>query len=126
VGFSIFRSDEREWSTPSAGDQTRGIVRLSDAMTQMRANVWRLPPGTRGRRHAERVQEEIFVVLGGTATLALGDPPERVDLPTGSVAVVEPGTALQVRNEGEAETTVLIVGAPPETGEADYLPDAEL
>jgi uncharacterized cupin superfamily protein len=126
VGFSIFRSDEREWSTPSAGDQTRGIVRLSDAMAQMRANVWRLPPGTRGRRHAERVQEEIFVVLDGTATLALGDPPDRVDLPLGSVAVVEPGTAIQLRNESEAETTVLIVGAPPETGEADYLSDVEL
>lgn len=126
MGFSIFRSDDREWSTPSAGDQTRGIVRLSDAMQQMRANVWRLPPGTRGRRHAEHVQEEVFVVLDGTTTLALGDPPERVELPTGSVAVVEPGTALQVMNQSEAETTVLIVGAPPETGQADYLPDAEL
>jgi uncharacterized cupin superfamily protein len=126
VGFSIFRSDEREWSTPSAGEQTRGILRLSDAMSQMRANVWRLPPGSRGRRHAERVQEEVFVVLDGTTTLALGDPAERVELPTGSVAVVEPGTALQVLNESEAETTVLIVGAPPETGQADYLPDVEL
>lgn len=125
MGYSVFRSDERDWSTPSAGDQTRSIVRLSDAMAQMRANVWRLPPGSRGRRHAERIQEEVFVVLDGTTTLALGDPAERVDLPAGSVAVVEPGTALQVRNESDAETTVLIVGAPPETGEADYLPDVE-
>jgi mannose-6-phosphate isomerase-like protein (cupin superfamily) len=124
VGYSIFRSDEREWSTPSAGDQTRGIVRLSDAMTQTRANVWRLPPGARGRRHAERVQEETFVVLDGTATLALGDPAERVELPNGSIAVVGPGTAIQVLNLSNAETTVLIVGAPPIAGEAEYLPDA--
>jgi len=124
VGFSIFRSDEREWSAPSGGDQTRGIVRLSDAMTQMRANIWRVPAGSRGRRHAERVQEEVFVVLDGTATLALGEPAERVELPSGSVAVVEPGTALQVLNESEDEATILIVGAPPVTGEADYLPDA--
>ena len=123
MGFTIFRGDERDWSTPSAGDQTRGIVRLSDAMTQMRANVWRLPPGSQGRRHAERIQEELFVVLEGTATLALGDPAYRVELPTGSVAVVEPGTALQLRNESESEATILIVGAPPVTGEADYLPD---
>ncbi len=123
MGFTIFRADERDWSTPSAGDQTRGILRLSDAMTQMRANVWRLPPGSQGRRHAERIQEEFFVVLEGTATLALGDPADRVELPTGSVAVVEPGTALQVRNESEFEATILIVGAPPVTGEADYLPD---
>jgi mannose-6-phosphate isomerase-like protein (cupin superfamily) len=124
MGFTIFRADERDWSTPSAGDQTRGILRLSDAMTQMRANVWRLPPGSQGRRHAEQIQEELFVVLEGTATMALGDPADRVELPTGSVAVVEPGTALQVRNESESEATILIVGAPPVTGEADYLPDA--
>jgi quercetin dioxygenase-like cupin family protein len=124
MGYSIFRSNDREWSMPSGGDQTRGILRLSDAMTQMRANVWRMPPGARGRRHAERVQEEAFVVLDGTATLALGDPAERVELPIGSVAVVEPGTAIQVLNESAAETTVLIVGSPPVTGAADYLPDA--
>ena len=124
MGFSVFRSDEWEWSTPSAGDQTRGIVRLSGGMTQMRANVWRLPPGARGRRHSERVQEEAFVVLNGTATLALGDPAELVELPNGSVAVVEPGTAIQVLNESAAETTVLIVGAPPIPEKADYLPDA--
>jgi uncharacterized cupin superfamily protein len=124
VGFTVFRSDEREWSTPSAGDQARGIVRLSDGMTNMRANIWRVPPGSRGRRHAERVQEELFAVLGGTATLALGEPPERVELPAGSVVAVEPGTPLQVLNESDAEMTILIVGAPPVAGEADYLPDA--
>jgi quercetin dioxygenase-like cupin family protein len=125
VGFSIFRSDEREWETPSGGDQTRGIVRLSDAMTQMRANVWRLPAGSRGRRHAERVQEEVFVAIEGKPTLGLGDPAERVELPSGSVVVVEPGTAIQVLNESDADATILIVGAPPVTGEADYLPDVE-
>ena len=124
MAFSSFRSDELEWSTPSGGDQTRAIVRLSEAMTQMRANIWRLPPGARGRRHAERVQEELFVVLEGTATLALGDPPERVELPRGSAAVVEPGTALQVLNESDEDTAVLIVGSPPVSGEADYLSDA--
>lgn len=124
MGFTVFRADERDWSTPSGGDQTRGILRLSDAMSQMRASVWRLPPGSKGRRHVERVQEELFVVLDGTARLALGDPPERVELPAGSLAVVEPGTALQVLNESDVETTILIVGAPPVPGEADYLPDA--
>jgi mannose-6-phosphate isomerase-like protein (cupin superfamily) len=124
MGFTIFRADERDWSTPSGGDQTRGVLRLSDATTQLRANVWRMPPGSKGRRHVERVQEELFVALDGTATLALGDPAEPVELPIGSVAVVEPGTAIQVRNESEAEATILIVGAPPVAGEADYLPDA--
>jgi quercetin dioxygenase-like cupin family protein len=124
VGYTVFRSDEREWSEPSGGDPSRGIVRLSDAMSQMRANVWRLPAGARGRRHTERIQEEVFVALDGTPTLALDDPAERIELPAGSIAVVEPGTAIQVLNESDAEATILIVGAPPVTGEADYLPDA--
>ena len=47
----------------------------------MRANIWRLPAGARGGRHIEHAQEEMFVVLEGTATLLLGDPPERVELP---------------------------------------------
>jgi len=91
----------------------------------MRANIWRLPPGVRGTRHLERVQEEMFVVLEGTATLLIGEPPERVELPCGSVAVVETETALQLRNEGDAEMVVLIVGAPPEQGRAEYLPDVD-
>jgi uncharacterized cupin superfamily protein len=91
----------------------------------MRANIWRLPPGVRGARHLERVQEEMFVALEGTATLLLGDPPERVELPCGSIAVVETETALQLRNESDAEIVVLIVGAPPEQGRAEYLPDVD-
>ena len=123
MGYTVIRADEIEFGTPAGGDQRRGIVRLSDAMTNMRANIWRLPSGVRGRRHAERVQEELFVVLEGTATLLLDDPPEPVDLPTGSVAVVQPGTPIQVSNTAAADATILIVGAPPETGHADYLPD---
>jgi uncharacterized cupin superfamily protein len=124
TGYTVFRSDELEFATPSGGDQRRGIVRLSDAMSELRANLWRFPPGTRGRRHVETVQEEVFVTLEGEPILLLGDPPKRVDLTEGSIAVVQPGTAIQVANEGDADAVVLIVGAPPETGRAEYLPDA--
>ena len=122
MAYTVLRLDELEWSKPSAGDQSRGIVRLSDRMRHMRANIWRLPPGTSGRRHAERVQEEIFVVLEGTATMALGDPPQRVELTAGSAVIVEPGTALQQRNESARDAVVLAIGAPrEEPGNADYL-----
>ena len=67
----------------------------------------------------------MFIVLEGAATLLLGDPPERVDLPRGSIAVVETETVLQLRNESDAEIVVLIVGAPPEQGKAEHLPDVE-
>jgi uncharacterized cupin superfamily protein len=125
VGYTVLRLDELEWSKPSAGDQSRGIVRLSDGLEHMRANIWRLPPGASGRRHAERVQEEIFVVLSGTATLALGDPPKRIELPAGSAVIVEPGTPVQQRNESARDAVILAIGAPrEEPGNADYLPDA--
>jgi uncharacterized cupin superfamily protein len=125
VGYTIFRPDELEFRAPSRGDQSRGIAPLSEALQNMRANIWRLPPGVRGNRHVEHVQDELFVVLDGTATLLLGDPPERVELSRGSVAAVECETALQLRNETGAEITVLIVGAPPIQGKADYLPDVD-
>jgi len=126
VGYTIFRPDELEFRAPSRGDQSRGIAPLSEALQNMRANIWRLPPGVCGARHLEHVQDELFVVLDGTATMLLGgDPPERVELPRGSIVAVETETALQLRNESDAEITVLIVGAPPVLGKADYLPDVD-
>ena len=125
MGYTIFHPDELEFHAPQRGDQNRGIAPLSEALHNMRANIWRLPAGVRGNRHLEHVQDELFVVLDGTATMLLGDPPERVELPRGSVAAVECETALQLRNESGAEITVLIVGAPPVQGKADYLPDVE-
>jgi mannose-6-phosphate isomerase-like protein (cupin superfamily) len=126
VGYTVFRCDATDFTPPSAGDQTRGIVRLSEALTSMRANVWLMPPRTRGRRHVELVQEELFAALSGTATLFLGDPAEAVELAAGSLVVVEPGTAVQLANEHAHEARVLIVGAPPVHGQASYLPDASL
>jgi uncharacterized cupin superfamily protein len=125
VGYTVFRYDDLEFRAPQRGDQSRGVAPLSEALQNMRANIWRLPPGVRGARHLEHVQDEMFVVLDGTATMLLGDPPERVELPRGSIVAVETETALQLRNESDAETTVLIVGAPPVQGKADYLPDVE-
>jgi mannose-6-phosphate isomerase-like protein (cupin superfamily) len=124
MAYAVFLAGEQQFSAPSGGDLSRSIFRLSDSLRQTRANIWRYPPGSLGRRHAEHVQEEIFVVLEGAATLYLGEPAEAVDLPRGSVAVVEPGTPVQVANRGDEDVTIFIVGAPPEQGGADYLPDA--
>ena len=124
MGYTVFRAGEIAFGPPSGGNLDRRIARLSDAMTNMRASIWRYPPGARGRRHAEGVQEELFVALDGTPTLLLGEPPEPVELPVGSMAVVQPRTAIQVLNQSDAEATLLIVGAPPEVGQSEYLPDA--
>jgi mannose-6-phosphate isomerase-like protein (cupin superfamily) len=124
MAYTVLRLTDLEWSKPSAGDQSRGIVRLSDDLRHMRANIWRLPPRARGRRHAELVQEEMFVALSGTATLVLGEPPQGVELAAGSVVIIEPETPVQLRNDSDDDAVVLAVGAPPETGRAEYLPDA--
>ena len=58
--------------------------------------------------------------------MLLGDEPERVDLGPGSVVAVEPMTALQVRNESDAELVIFIYGSPPLNEGADWLDDVEL
>ena len=122
MAFSIFHAGELEWE-PRGDDSGREVARLSDVMTQSRANLWRYPPGARGRRHADKVQEEVFVVLGGTLTIDLGEPPERRVLEKGSAVVVEPGTILQLRNASDEELVLFIYGAPPVTGGADFFDD---
>ena len=74
------------------------------------------------------MQEEVFVVLDGTLTIHMGegDDPERHELERGSVLVVQPGTALQLSNRGDEELRLFIYGAPPERGEATFLPTIEV
>jgi mannose-6-phosphate isomerase-like protein (cupin superfamily) len=124
VGYTVFRPDELDFADRGDGSG-RTLFALSDRLTHTRARFWHYPPGSHGRRHAEHVQEELFVVLEGTGTMLLGDPPERVELPRGSVCAVEPGTPLQVHNGGDADLLLLIVGAPPTESGADYFPDVE-
>ena len=122
VSYTIFAQSELEW-VPRGEDDPRSLVRLSDSMTQSRANIWRYPPGAKGKRHADHAQEEVFVVLAGALTVDLGDPPKRHELTRGSVLVVQPGTALQLRNMGDEELVLFIYGAPPVTGQAEFFPD---
>ncbi len=125
MGFTVFRPGDRAFQAPQRGDMRRAIAPLSDALHEMRANIWRLPPGARGVRHVEHAQEELFVALEGTATLLAGDPPERVELPPGTVVAVETETGQELRNESDAECVVLIVGAPPERGRSERLPEVD-
>jgi mannose-6-phosphate isomerase-like protein (cupin superfamily) len=127
VGYHVVRGDAHEFEerpfVEGQAPRHAADVTTSADLKQSRARVWRYPPHTRGRRHADHVQEEVFVVLSGTLTMLLGDPPERFDLPPHSVVAVEPTTPLQVRNEGDEELVLFIYGAPPEQGGADFLDD---
>ena len=119
MGYTVFQADALAFE-PRAEDDPRSIASLSDALSASRANVWRYPPGARGRRHSDRGQEEVFVVLEGTLTVDLGEPPERYSVPRGGVVVVERGTILQLRNARDEELVLFIYGAPPETGQAEF------
>lgn len=118
--------DERE---PRAGEaRGRLTADLTSALElkQSRARLWRYPPHTTGRRHADRAQEEVFVVVSGTLTMLLGDPPERAHVGPGAVVAVEPGTPLQARNETDEELVLFVYGAPPEQAGADFFDDVAL
>ena len=119
MGYAVFQADELEF-VPRSETDPRSTAALSEALSESRANVWRYPPGAQGRRHRDLGQEEVFVVLAGTLTIDLGEPPERHEVPRGGVVVVERGTILQLRNAGEEELVLFIYGAPPETGMAEF------
>jgi mannose-6-phosphate isomerase-like protein (cupin superfamily) len=123
VGYTVLHAAQLDWKPRREGDP-RLVAELSDALTRSRANLFRYPPGAVGRRHIDPVQEEVFVVLAGTLTIHMGegDEPERHELESGSVLVVQPGTALQLSNRGDAELRLFVYGAPPERGEATFLP----
>ena len=128
VAFNIVRPDELTWKTrPHEPDEPpRHVAELSDraGFVHTRANLWRYEPGSKGRRHRHPIQEETFVVLRGTLTMYVGDPPERVEVPEGGLIHVEPGTVLQNANHGDSELIVYAYGTPPEDEHAEILDSA--
>jgi quercetin dioxygenase-like cupin family protein len=128
MAYRALSPEDFEWITRphEPGEPARHVAELSDRLqfAHTRGNVWRYEPGAKGRRHRHPRQEETFVVLTGTLSMYLGDPPERVDLPTGAVIHVEPGTPLQSANHGDGDLVVYAYGTPPESEHAEILDSA--
>jgi quercetin dioxygenase-like cupin family protein len=128
VAFRVVIPDQLEWTTRphEPGEPARHVAELSEhaGFAHTRANVWRYEPGAKGRRHRHSRQEETFVVLAGTLSMYLGDPPERRDVPTAGVIHVEPGTPLQTVNHADEELLVYAYGSPPESERAELLESA--
>ena len=125
MAFSVIRPDELEWTTRphEPGEPARHVAELSDraGFAHTRANIWRYEPGARGRRHRHELQEETFVVLAGTLSMYVGEPPVRHDVPRGGLIHVSPGTPLQSVNHGQDELLVYAYGTPPEHEHAEIL-----
>jgi mannose-6-phosphate isomerase-like protein (cupin superfamily) len=127
MGWDVVHQADLEWEARPAheGQEPRHAAALTEPanMNESRARMWRYPPHTRGRRHLDPDQEEVFVPLQGTLTMLLGEPGERVDVEPGGV--VHRGTPLQMRNETDEEILVFVYGAPTEHGNAEFLDDVE-
>jgi quercetin dioxygenase-like cupin family protein len=128
MGFRTIDEQALEWVTRphEPGEPARHVAELSElaGFEHTRANLWRYDPGAKGRRHREPDQNETFVVLSGTLTIYLGEPPERVEVPAGGIVHVEAGTALQSANHGSDELRVYVYGAPLGEQNAELLDPA--
>ncbi len=128
VGFRVVEPARLEWITRphEPGEPARHVAELSEAagFAHTRANVWRYEPGAKGRRHRHAFQEETFVVLSGTLSMYVGDPPERHDVAAGGLIHVDPGTPLQSVNHADQDLVVYAYGIPPESETAEILDSA--
>jgi mannose-6-phosphate isomerase-like protein (cupin superfamily) len=126
VGYTIIHAADLDWEHRREGDP-RLAAGVSAAVTQSRANFFRYPTGSVGRRHSDPIQEEVFVVMDGTLTIHMGEDGavEQHELAKGSVLVVQPGTPLQLSNRHEDELRLFIYGAPPERGDATFFEPVE-
>jgi mannose-6-phosphate isomerase-like protein (cupin superfamily) len=126
--FRTLSAQDFEWITrPHDQDEpARHVAELSEVagFAHTRANVWRYEPGAKGRRHRHPHQEETFVVLEGTLTMYLGDPPQRQDVSRAGLIHVDAGTPLQTANLGDEDLLLYVYGYPPETEHAELLDSA--
>ena len=99
-------------------------VTTAAELKQSRGRVWRYPAGTRGRRHADKAQEEVFVVISGALTMLLGRSAGTASTSGRKASSLSsPARRSQVRNEGSEELVLYIYGAPPEQEGADFFDD---
>jgi quercetin dioxygenase-like cupin family protein len=125
--YDVVQAHDLPWKErePMHGQQPRSHASITDAarLMQSRAQMWRYPAHTRGRRHIDPDQEEVFVPLRGTLTVLVEEPPKCIDVEPGGVIAVHPGTPMQLRNETDEEILVFAYGAPPISGNVQFLDD---
>jgi len=123
--FHVVTPDDCRWITRphDQGEPARHVAELNElaGFAYTRANLWRYEPGARGRRHRHGQQEETFLVVRGTLTMYLGEPPERVDVERGSLVHVAATTPIQTVNHGSEDLILYVYGYPPEDENAEIL-----
>lgn len=105
-------------AVPTEGlSEKLSVQRLGEklGLTEMRANVFTLAEGSMSR-HMHREQEELYVVLDGTALIDVEEEHHR--LRERDAIVVPPRAWHRVTNVGVGPLTFLVVAAPPAADDA--------
>ncbi len=98
------------------GDDRFQRVRAELGVESFGLNLIRLAPGQRGRIHAHREQEEVYLVLDGALTLELSAD-DTVELGRHEAARVAPEVRRRLVNAGAQPALVLALGgATPHEG----------
>jgi uncharacterized cupin superfamily protein len=98
------------------GEERFQTLRRELGVSSFGINLIRLRAGQRGRIHRHRRQEEVYVVLAGTLSLATDDGEEQA-LEQGAVVRVAPGVRRQLTNRGNERLVLLALGgAEPHVG----------
>jgi quercetin dioxygenase-like cupin family protein len=125
MAFRLIVPENLEWITRphEEGQPARHVAELSELaeFAHTRANVWRYDPGAKGRRHRHPSQEETFVVLEGTLTMYIGEPPEQIEVARGGLVHVDANTPLQTVNHASEDLLLYVYGYPPEDEHAEIL-----
>ncbi|MDQ5833888.1 MAG: cupin domain-containing protein [Actinomycetota bacterium] len=120
MAFSVVLPGALTWTTRphEPSEPARHVAEISElaAFEHTRGNIWRYEPGAHGRRHVHAEQEETFLVIAGTLSMHLGEPPDRHDVPVGGLVHVRAGTPVQAANHGNTDLVVNAYGAPPDHG----------
>ena len=119
MGFTVLTPDVQSFAPPSwRPDDERHIVEipLAAKLEHSRCHLWRYPAGSRGRRHFQTVQEEVFVVVEGEILMTLGDEMEEHTLSASSIVVLEPRTPILIRNQTDKPALFFAYGAPADRG----------
>ena len=92
------------------------LVRRSLGVRSFGLNLVEIPPGESIPEHDEtaRDQEEVFVILSGTAVVVVDGQDHPA--PAGTYARLDPELRRTIRNDGDETASVLIVSAPCSSG----------
>jgi mannose-6-phosphate isomerase-like protein (cupin superfamily) len=98
--------------------ESLSVERMSDALGihNMRANVFTLAEGAMSK-HVHREQEEVYLVLDGTAMIDVDGQQFKVG--EREVLAVPPGSWHRLANVGVGPLTFFVAAAPPAEGDAE-------